>query len=114
MNKNSTNEYVSKMNEWISIESEEKPKSVWVHVLLTGGQLVWIGRYIDDPVSWYGPELTDENGVKLDEEFHKPHWEYETDVGPFINGEGCLGEIPDATHWMHFPEPPKTVSFNDH
>lgn len=83
-----------------------KPSSRWQIVIVTDGEFVWFARWIDDPISWYGKDLEDENGEKLDEEWHQPHWLYEINMGKYIDNDPVFGIVGEVSHWMPIPKPP--------
>ena len=98
------------MSEWIAVE-QEHPISDFHVVFITDGKITCLARFINDPESWYGKDLTEwsENlnrYVPLEEDGREPHWLFETCVGPFKGDDECFGSMGDITHWMHLPIPP--------
>lgn len=97
-----------KENEWINIlKSDKKPSSYWIIVLVTDGELICLARWIENPIDWYGQDLEDDDGEKIEDEFHTSHWAFETEIGPFIEGQECFGRIEDIIAWMPLPKPPE-------
>ena len=94
------------MKEWIDVE-KEKPTSEWHIVFVTDGKITCLARWIEDPIKWYGKELEDADGIKLDEEWHEPHWIFVTEIGPFIGNDECFGIMEYITHWIPLPDLPK-------
>lgn len=98
---------------WISIE-QDVPKSDWHVVFVTDGVLTLFARWINDPKSYYGEDLTEwdeelQDEIPLDKEWHEPHWKFETCIGPFYGNDECFGHIDIITHWMPLPTPPESA-----
>lgn len=88
-----------------NFDIECKPESHWHVVLVTDGELVCLARWINDPVEWYGKDLEDEDGEKLDSKWHEAHWLFLTQVGPFTGNDECFGAMNEIIGWMDIPKP---------
>lgn len=77
---------------WIDCE-KRKPKGPFEIVFVTDGKIICLARWIEKPLDWYEPEF-----FILNEEWKEPHWEFQTDIGPFLGNDECFGIIEDISH----------------
>jgi len=107
------------MNEWIDCEEEKRPESVFDVCLVTDGKLSCLAYYIENPMQYYEThenndkvlvewDDNEECYIPMGEDAYESHWEFITDIGPFIRGDQeCFGAIGEITHWMPLPKPPE-------
>lgn len=92
------------MSDWITDENI-LPTNPHHIVLVTDGEIMALASYINDPLDWYGPELLDEDGEKIEDDLIDGHWRFETRISPFLRNDYCFGVIGDVIGWMPLPNP---------